>query len=132
MFLFTLIIMSFVQSISACFRKFVSAKGRASRSEYWWFQLFLYLLSFITVFVDGFLFNDIVMEDNIFPINMITSLITLFPAIMVLIRRLHDVNRSGWWILIAFTCIGIIPLLYWSIIKGTDGSNDYGDDPVKI
>ena len=70
------------------------------------------------------------MEDGFFPINTITTLITLLPAIMVLIRRLHDVNRSGWWILIAFTCIGIIPLLYWSIIKGTDGSNDYGDDPV--
>ena len=124
--------MSFGQSISTCFRKFFSAKGRASRSEYWWFQLFLYLFSLITIFVDGLLFNDVIMENGISPINTITSLITLLPAIMALIRRLHDVNRSGWWILIAFTCIGIIPLLYWSIIKGTDGSNDYGDDPVKI
>ena len=71
------------------------------------------------------------MENAIFPINTITSLITLLPAVCVFIRRLHDVNRSGWWILISFTCIGIIPLLYWVIIKGTDGSNDYGDDPVK-
>ena len=123
--------MNFSESVTTCFRKFVCAKGRASRSEYWWFQLFLYLLSFITIFVDEFFLSDIVMETDIFPINTITSLITLLPAIMVLIRRLHDVNRSGWWILIAFTCIGIIPLLYWSIIKGSDGSNDYGDDPVR-
>ena len=123
--------MNFSESISTCFRKFVSAKGRASRSEYWWFQLFLYLLSFITIFVDVLLFSDNVMENAIFPINAITSLITLLPAVCVFIRRLHDVNRSGWWILISFTCIGIIPLLYWVIIKGTDGSNDYGDDPVK-
>ena len=123
--------MNFSESISTCFRKFVSAKGRASRSEYWWFQLFLYLLSFITIFIDVLLFSDNVMENAIFPINTITSLITLLPAVCVFIRRLHDVNRSGWWILISFTCIGIIPLLYWSIIKGTDGSNDYGDDPVR-
>jgi len=123
--------MNFSESISTCFRKFVSAKGRASRSEYWWFQLFLYLLSFITIFVDILIFSDNVMENAIFPINTITSLITLLPAVCVFIRRLHDVNRSGWWILISFTCIGIIPLLYWVIIKGTDGSNDYGDDPVK-
>jgi uncharacterized membrane protein YhaH (DUF805 family) len=45
-------------------------------------------------------------------------------------RRLHDGNRSGWWQLIAFTVIGLIPLIYWLIKKGTEGPNRFGEDPV--
>lgn len=61
---------------------------------------------------------------------MVVALGTLLPAICATVRRLHDVNKSGWWFLIIFTCIGIIPLIIWEATKGTSGSNEYGDDPL--
>ena len=123
--------MSFTESVGTCFSKYVVATGRASRSEYWWFQLFLVIIQFTTIFSDAFLFTDLVLEDGISPINIVASLATLIPSIAVYIRRLHDVNRSGWWIFIALTCVGIIPLLIWLCSKGTDGPNDFGDDPLQ-
>tara|TARA_B110000467_G_scaffold26545_1_gene23990 strand:+ start:76 stop:477 length:402 start_codon:yes stop_codon:yes gene_type:complete len=123
--------MSFTESIGTCFSKYGVANGRASRSEYWWFSLFLLIISLVTVFADAFLFTDLVLEDGFFPINTVAGLATLIPSIAVYIRRLHDVNRSGWWMFIALTCVGIIPLLIWLCSKGTDGPNDFGDDPLQ-
>ena len=123
--------MSFTESIGTCFSKYGVANGRASRSEYWWFSLFLFIISFVTSFADFFLFTDLVFEDGISPIYIVAILATLIPSIAVYIRRLHDVNRSGWWMFIALTCVGIIPLLIWACSKGTDGSNDFGDDPLQ-
>tara|TARA_Y100000816_G_C25784541_1_gene411305 strand:+ start:223 stop:456 length:234 start_codon:yes stop_codon:yes gene_type:complete len=56
----------------------------------------------------------------------ISNFIFLIPEIAVSIRRLHDINKSGWWILLTITIIGIIPLIYFYCIKGDDGANDYG------
>jgi uncharacterized membrane protein YhaH (DUF805 family) len=53
-------------------------------------------------------------------------LATIIPGIAVTVRRLHDINKSGWWILIAFTVVGIIPLIYWYCQPGTPGKNQYG------
>ena len=123
--------MSFTESVGTCFSKYGVATGRASRSEYWWFQLFLVIMQFTTIFSDAFLFSDLVLEDEIFPINIIASLATFIPSVCVYIRRLHDVNRSGWWMFIALTVVGIIPLLISVFSKGTDGPNDFGDDPLQ-
>ena len=123
--------MSFTESIGTCFSKYGVANGRARRSEYWWFSLFIFMISFATGFADVFLFTDLVLEDEIFPINTVASLAMLIPSIAVYIRRLHDVNRSGWWVFIALTIVGIIPLIIWVCSKGTDGPNDYGDDPLQ-
>ena len=123
--------MSFTGSIGTCFSKYGVANGRASRSEYWWFSLFIFIISFVTSFADAFLFTDLVLEDGISPINIVASLATLIPAIAVYIRRLHDVNRSGWWMFIILTIVGIIPLVIWLCSKGTDGPNDFGDDPLQ-
>jgi len=123
--------MSFTESIGTCFSKYGVANGRASRSEYWWFSLFLFIISFVTGFADAFLFTDLVLEDGISPINIVASLATFIPSVTAYIRRLHDVNRSGWWMFIALTCVGIIPLWIWLCSKGTDGPNDFGDDPLQ-
>ena len=59
----------------------------------------------------------------------IWALITLIPWFSLMIRRLHDSNRSGWWLLLYITIIGIIPLLWWICVsKSTEGPNKYGDD----
>lgn len=107
--------MTFGKSISTCMGKYVDFKGRASRPEYWWFYLFTVLLSWGSLIVDH---SGIV--------SGIVNLALFLPAFSAAARRLHDTNRSGWWMLIAFTIIGLIPLIIWLASKGNDQSNDYG------
>ena len=120
--------MSFTESIGTCFRKYVDVNGRASRSEFWYFQLFLFVLTTISQFIDSAVFGTGLGETG--TVYMVIMLGTLLPFICGVVRRLHDVNKSGWWILLIFTCIGIIPLIIWWATKGTSGSNEHGDDPL--
>ena len=135
--------MNFIQSISTCMRKYVTFSGRATRSEFWWFYLFTVLVnfaatsqasSFVPALLDG---QDMTENESSYFLNnffflylsTITSLILLLPSLAVAVRRLHDVGRSGWWILIAFTVIGIIPLLIWYVTDTKDEENIYGPNP---
>ena len=59
-------------------------------------------------------------------------LIIFIPQITVSVRRLHDVDRSGWWVLIPFTIIGLIPFLYWVCQKGDEGENRFGPEPLAL
>ena len=135
--------MNFIQSISTCMRKYVTFSGRAIRSEFWWFYLFTVLVnlvatsqasSFVPTLLDG---QDMTENESSYFLNnffflylsTITSLILLLPSLAVAVRRLHDVGRSGLWILIAFTVIGIIPLLIWYVTDTKDEENVYGPNP---
>ena len=120
--------MSFTESIGTCFRKYVDGNGRASRSEFWYFQLFLTVIGTIAGWVDSAVFGTGLGDTGM--VSTVIMLGTLLPSICVSVRRLHDVNKSGWWMLIALTCIGLIPLIIWEATKGTSGSNEYGDDPL--
>jgi len=108
--------MTFGKSISTCMGKYVDFTGRASRPEYWWFYLFTVLLSWGSMIVD-----------NTGLISGIVNLALLLPSLAVSARRLHDTNRSGWWMLIAITIIGLIPLIIWLASKGNDQENEYGN-----
>ena len=114
--------MTFGESVSTCLKKYFVFEGRASRSEYWWFQLIVspsYLIS--TVF-----------ENDIAYIFLGITLFTLIPAISAGVRRLHDTNRSGFFLLIGFIpIIGGIVLLFFLIPEGTKGKNRYGPNPLK-
>lgn len=116
--------MTFQDSVKSGFQNYVNFSGRSTRSAYWYWVLFALILSIVTSLIDVALFTDMR------PINLITSLAVFLPGLAVSARRLHDVNRSGWWMLIAFTIIGIIPLLIWYCSPGTDGGNDYGPPPL--
>lgn len=83
--------MSFGKSISTCFSKYVTFSGRASRSEYWWFALFNFLVSFVAGFLDEAI--------GVSVISVIVSLALLLPGLAVAVRRCHDSNHSGWWLL---------------------------------
>ncbi len=122
--------MDFKPAVETCLReKYVDFTGRAMRSEFWWFVLFIFIVSAILSLIDGALFSGVMGE--IGPLSAIFSLITLIPAIAVTARRLHDVGRTGWWQLLFFLpVIGFLVILYWTVQKGTDGSNDYGADPL--
>ena len=114
--------MTFGESVSTCIKKYFVFEGRASRSEYWWFQLIVspsYLIS--TVF-----------ENDIAYIFLGITLFTLIPAISAGVRRLHDTNRSGFFLLISFIpFIGGLILLFFLIPEGTKGKNRFGPDPLK-
>jgi len=123
--------LSFFQSIRTCFKKYFTAKGRASRSEYWFFQLFFMILSIPTIVVDENSTND---TDLILLIASYVAILIIFiPSICVSIRRLHDIDKSGW-----FVFISVIPFIGWVILaimligKGTEGKNRFGNYPLKF
>lgn len=90
--------MTFQESIRTCFTKYVDFNGRASRSEYWWFALFIVIVSVVLSLWSR-------------ELNAVFSLATLLPSIAAATRRLHDANRSGWWQLIVF-----LPIIGWIVL----------------
>jgi uncharacterized membrane protein YhaH (DUF805 family) len=118
--------MNFGEAVSSVLRNYVTFSGRAPRSEYWFWALFLFIVSVVAAILDFFIFPG----SSAGPIGMVLSLALLLPNFSVSIRRLHDIDRTGWWVLISFTIIGIILLLVWACMKGTTGPNRYGPDPI--
>ena len=127
--------MTFMESVSTCLKEsYFGFEGRASRSEYWWFTLFLALLEIVTSVLDGFLGTYAVTSSGrmIGFINLIFLLAILLPSIAVAVRRLHDTDRSGWFYLLIFIpLIGSIILIIFFIQQGTNGRNRFGDDPLR-
>ena len=123
---------------SALVKKYATIEGRASRSEYWWFFLFWFLGDILFDVLDRVLGWQFA-EPNIFGdqmgvLNVVYTLAMLAPFVCVTARRLHDVNRSGWWQLIPLTIIGIIPWFYWMVKKPEDNEegreNKWGTNPL--
>jgi uncharacterized membrane protein YhaH (DUF805 family) len=90
--------MEFQEAVRVCFAKYVDFEGEASRSEFWWFFLFTGVVSFALAVVSN-------------KLSGLFSLAVLVPFIAVTVRRLHDTNRSGWWVLIWF-----LPVVGWLIL----------------
>ena len=132
--------MSFVDAVKAYFFKWNDFRSRSSRSEYWWATLFVTLasfpLGFIVGFVIGFLsvtagFSETTMENVLAIVILPVQIFIIISSTCLVIRRLHDVDRSGWWYLIIFTIVGMIPLFIWYCTRGTDGDNRFGKDPLE-
>ncbi|GFZ83314.1 DUF805 domain-containing protein [Elstera cyanobacteriorum] len=116
--------MNFPEAIASCFRQFFEFKGRAARSEYWYFTLF----SFLTQILGGVL-DDIVGANG--ALSGFVGLALFFPSLAVLFRRLHDIDRTGWWWLLTFVPIlGWIVLIVFCCTKGTVGPNRFGEGPL--
>ena len=106
--------------------KFADFNGRARRKEFWMFNLFAWIISSILSVID--LALDSSMGFSV--LSSIFSLIILVPSLAVSVRRLHDVNKTGWYILLWFLpIIGWIWLIVLYATEGDQGSNQYGDDP---
>ena len=111
-------------AIKICFQKFFIFTNRASRSEYWWFILFYTIFASIPTFVPN---------ENLVVFGYIMSLLLFIPGIAVTVRRLHDINKSGWFIFISLIPIlGSIIVLVMTIEKGTLGKNRFGEYPLKF
>ena len=111
-------------AIKICFQKFFIFTNRASRSEYWWFILFYTIFVTIPTFVPN---------ENVVVFGYIMALLLFIPGIAVTVRRLHDINKSGWFIFISLIPIlGSIIVLVMTIEKGTLGKNRFGEYPLKF
>jgi uncharacterized membrane protein YhaH (DUF805 family) len=119
--------MNFWQAIKSGFAHYVTFSGRAIRSEYWYWALFTLLGGLATEILDAGIFAA--QSHTASPLNGVFDLITFLPSLAISVRRLHDINRSGWWFLIAFTIIGLFVLFYWACKRGTPGPNRFGPDP---
>jgi uncharacterized membrane protein YhaH (DUF805 family) len=118
--------MDFWQAIVSGFKNYVGFSGRACRSEYWYWFLAMIILSIICGIIDYTAFGD----NEYGPVQSIVGLATFLPSLAMCFRRLHDIDRTGWWWLIGFTIIGIFLLFYWACVRGTAGPNRYGPDPL--
>jgi len=106
-------------------KKYTLFTGRARRSEYWYFVLVNLVIALVLGMVDGVLRRMVGMG----PLGMLYGLAVLVPSIAVAIRRLHDTDRSGWWVL-----LGLVPIvglvLIWFLAQDTMAStNRYGQNP---
>ncbi len=137
----------FWRAIGICFRKYADFNGRAPRAEYWWWVLFQWLIGLTATMIDTptYLAYFAALSNNWpssglpppFPYSLglsLTSLVNLalfLPTLSVSVRRLHDLDKSGWWLLLSFIpLIGWIILLVWACTRGTRGPNRFGPNPL--
>lgn len=122
--------LNFFDSIKICFKKTFIYQDRASRSEYWYFTLIYTILSIPLYIYEN---SDDPTEKNLYIISVLCVIILFLPYIAVEIRRMHDINKSGWFILLNLVpFIGFIIVLVMLIEKGTLGKNRFGEYPLKL
>ena len=120
---------SFPQAINLGFKNYFKFSGRATRAENWWWALFTVLAGIVLAVVDTLtgtmgMFGDSGLLGGLFELGVIV------PSLALGVRRLHDINRTGWWLLLLFVpVIGWIVLIVWAIKRGDKGPNKYGPDP---
>jgi uncharacterized membrane protein YhaH (DUF805 family) len=109
------------------FKNWNKFNGRANQSEFWYFTLFYFIVGTIFFFIDvSFLGYNPMDPTSIGVLQSIFGLLVLIPSLSLTVRRLHDVNKSGWNMLWSLTIIGVFYVLYLEIIKGSEEDNDYG------
>jgi uncharacterized membrane protein YhaH (DUF805 family) len=114
--------MGFGDAISTGFGKYATFSGRAVRSEYWFWVLFTVIVLIVLNIIQ---FTVSAVGGSV--LQLLFELATIIPSIAVAARRLHDIDRSGWWQLLAFIpIVGFIILLVWYCQPGTPGANRFG------
>jgi uncharacterized membrane protein YhaH (DUF805 family) len=108
-------------------KKYAVFSGRSRRKEYWFFLLFAIVISIVLGVIDVMIGTHM---EGVGLLSGLYALAILIPSIALTVRRLHDINKSGWWILIGFVpIVGAIILLIFALTGGTPGDNKYGADP---
>lgn len=143
--------MTFGAAVQSCLSKYAVFQGRAPRSEFWWFWVFAVLVELVAIIVSAMLLTSSVSEHAVVmgpgmssmsavyvyaPANWLiglTPLLLILPSLAVAVRRLHDVGRSGWWLLIHFLpFIGTLVLLFWWVQPSEPRDNAYGPSPLPL
>lgn len=119
--------MTFPDAVKSAFKNYAKFDGRASRSEYWWFVLFQVIVLIIPWFL---MLGDGIVAGIGALLYFVAALGMLLPGLGLLFRRLHDTDRSAWWIFISFVpLVGGIVLLVFTCLDSTPGPNKYGTRP---
>jgi uncharacterized membrane protein YhaH (DUF805 family) len=126
--------LGFSQALKSFWGNYRNFNGRARRSEYWFIQLFLVVTNLVAAVIDFVLMNGdverFIANGGGGIVGLIWILATIVPAIAVLVRRLHDTGRSGWWALIGFVPVaGAIALLVFTVADSEAQQNSYGPSP---
>jgi uncharacterized membrane protein YhaH (DUF805 family) len=110
-------------------KKYATFSGRARRREYWFFVLFYVIILVVLGFVEG-LIGLRSGKDGVGVLSAGFALAMLIPSLAVAVRRLHDIGRTGWWVLIGLVpLIGPIVLLVFAVLDSQPGDNEYGPNP---
>lgn len=119
--------MDFKTAVTTCLKlKYMDFTGRAARSEYWYYTLFAVIVGIVASIIDAALGFQVGI------VGLILNVALLLPGLGVGVRRLHDGNRSGWWLLVALVpVVGAFLLIYWFVQRGTVGANNFGPDPLE-
>ncbi|MFT7557955.1 MAG: uncharacterized membrane protein YhaH (DUF805 family) [Planctomycetota bacterium] len=108
-------------------KKYAVFRGRSRRAEYWYFILINSIISFAIGMVFGSSYGDTSI------VNYIYSLAVFIPGLAVTVRRMHDINKSGWWILInLIPLVGWIIFIVWAARDSQEGANKYGSNPKEV
>lgn len=122
--------MSFQEAVQTVFNKYATFEGRARRSEYWYFTLFVFCVNFVIRVLASIVGGSNVLATVLAGVSTIFSLGVLVPQIAVAVRRLHDIGKSGWFYLIGLIpVIGWILVLVWFCTDSQPGDNQYGPNP---
>jgi uncharacterized membrane protein YhaH (DUF805 family) len=120
--------MTFTQAIETGFRRYADFSRRAVRSEFWYWQMFIVLGGLAAELLDFAFALGIGFRG--WPLTILFWLGTLIPDFAVTVRRLHDTDRSGWWLLLGLVpLVGMIVLIVWWCTRGGKGYNRFGADP---
>jgi uncharacterized membrane protein YhaH (DUF805 family) len=123
--------MGFQEAVKKCFSNYTTLYGRAPRSEFWWFMLFILIGNFVFGIVDSVTFGPGLEGGE--PVSLLSALFSLavfLPSIAVGVRRLHDLDKSGWWyLLILIPVLGTLVLIFFFVQEGTHGTNRFGPNP---
>jgi len=127
-----------VQAIKSVFRQYAKFSGRARRSEFWWFTLFYAILSILAAVIDATVFGtgeatttatSAAFQVNTGPAGWVLLIATFLPSLAVSVRRLHDINRRGWWVLLSLIpLVGAIILIVWACFDSKP-TNEHGPNP---
>jgi len=125
--------MGFAQAVQACLRNYFSFAGRASRPEFWWFFLFVLLVSIGLAVIDGLLFHSLSAEGSApRPLTALFRLLTFFPLLGAAWRRLHDIGRPGWYLLIPLAISIVTVLFLFGGVAGFALMEGRLDDPESL